>query len=162
MSMVLHVTSSARRAVLLMVAVLALSPSAAPTALADGMAAMPGMSAEEHAHMSDSASGHDHGSMPGMSAAEHTRMSGSGKDRPDDGSMPGMDMRGHEKAAADTRRPVALALGGFAVVNALVLACAAVIRRRPDARKRRRTLSRVRSTPPKPTVFAPSTPENQS
>jgi hypothetical protein len=42
-------------------------------------------------------------------------------------------------------------------VNALVLAYAAVIRRRPDARKRRQTLARVRSTPPVRTVPAPST-----
>jgi hypothetical protein len=42
------------------------------------------------------------------------------------------------------------------LLTALVLGYAAVIRRRPAARKRREALARVRSTPPVRTVPAPS------
>ncbi len=117
----------------LMLAAAAALAVAAPTpALADGMAGMPGMSAEEHAHMSQdsgTSAGHDHDSMAGM------------------------DMSEHNQPAATSKHPVALVLGGFALLNALVLAYAATIRRRPGARKRRQTLERVRATAPRQTVF---------
>jgi hypothetical protein len=103
------------------------------------------------------------GAMPGMSAEEHAQMSADAGAGHDHGAMPGMDMSGHAEAPANTERPVALTLGGFAVVNALVLAYAAVVRRRPDTLRRRQTLARVRSTPPRQSVFrSSSTPSSRS
>ncbi len=155
-SMNLQLTLTARRAGLTLLAAAALGLPAAPAARADGMPGMPGMSAEQHAHMSATTpAASDHDSMPGMSADEHAQMS----DSPaagDDKSMPGMDMSGHDQSSANTKRPVGLVLGGFALFNVLVLVYAAVIRRRPAAVKRRQTLARVRSASPKQTVFAPS------
>jgi hypothetical protein len=110
------------------------------------------MSAEEHAHMSATPAGGDHSSMPGMSAQEHARMSGGH----DHGSMAAVDKSGHDEPAATAKRPVALVLGGFGVLTALVLGYAAVIRRRPAARKRREALARVRGTAPVRTVPAPA------
>jgi hypothetical protein len=179
----LQLTFATRRAGLALLAAAALSLPAAPAAGADGMAgmsaeeharmsatpapsdhdSMPGMSAEQHAHMPATPVPSDHDSMPGMSADEHAQMSDTSSSAGHDhASMPGMDMRGHDEPAADAKPPVGLVLGGFGLVNALVLLYAVVIRRRPDALKRRRTLERVRSTPPKQTVFAPSSPEHQS
>lgn len=113
-------------------AVAALTIAAAPSALADGMVDMPGMSAEEHG------------------AEEHD-------------AMPGMDMSGRDEPATDTKRPVALVLLAFGLINGLAMGYAAVIRRRPDALKRRQTLARVRGTPPEQTVFpSSSTPSSQS
>lgn len=79
--------------------------AALPTASQTGPSSMPGMA---------------DGSMPGMT----------------DGSMPGMaDMPGmdHAPAAASgtpTAHPRALVLGGFALVNLVVLLAAAILRRR--------------------------------
>jgi hypothetical protein len=158
-----QLTFAARRAGLALLTAAALSLPAAPAARADRMADMPGMSAEQHAHMSATPAPSDHDSMPGMSAEEHAQMSDTGNSPGHDhDSMPGMDMRGHDEPTTDARRPVALVLGGFGLVNALVLLYAVVIRRRPDALKRRQTLERVRSTPPKQTVLAPSSPERLS
>ncbi len=102
---------------------------------------MPGMTAEEHAHMSSSSS------MPGMTAEEHAHMSAD--------SMPGMDMSGGATTSASSKRPVALALIGFGLLNGLVLLYAGVIRRRPAAVKRRETLARVRAAASKPNAQTP-------
>ncbi len=146
---------------------LALAAGLAGSSAASAADSMPGMTAEQHAHMSSSSeadsmpgmtaeqharmsSRSETDSMPGMTAEEHAQMSGGGHD-----AMPGMSMSGHDERSADTKRPVALVLGGFGLLSALVLGYAAVIRRRPDAVKRRETLARVRSAAGKPTV--PST-----
>ena len=106
-----------------------------------GHGAMPGASAAKHepmmkdhhpqqaasGHGHDAASGHDHGAAP---SDDH-----SGASAHDHG----------QTAPAAEERPVARVLGAFAVVNLLVLAYAAIARRRPAAVKRRQTLARVRS-----------------
>jgi hypothetical protein len=142
-------------------------------------AAQHDMTADEHAHMSADEHGmtpDEHAGMTsddhGMSADEHAHMgaheqAATADDAPaghgDAAAGHGTEHGGGHGAAATTKdRPVALVLGGFGLLNALVLAYAAVIRRRPDARKRRQRLERVRTTPPEQTVFpSSSSPSSQ-
>jgi hypothetical protein len=107
-----------------------------------------GTSAVEHGQMSA-----DKHAAHGGSETGGTARAGS------DATVPGHDEHasgGHGAEAPAGDRPAGLVLAGFGLLNALVLAYAAVIRRRPDALKRRQTLQRVRSTPPKQTVFPSS------
>jgi hypothetical protein len=105
---------------------------------------------------------------PGMSADEHAAHGGSSAETP--ASATGAQDSGEHAAGAQgagghgeaslTDRPAGLLLGGFGLLNGAVLLYATVIRRRPDAVKRRQTLARVRGTVPVRTVMsAPNTRE---
>jgi hypothetical protein len=177
-----------RRAGLALLAAAALATAAAPAASADTGHRTPaagqtagehGMSADYHAQMSADERGmsaDEHAQMSaderGMSADEHAQMTGSEDAAPadehaahDTGS--GSDAASgehssHGAEATETDRPVGLVLGGFGLVNGLVLAYAAVIRRRPGAVKRRETLARVRNAAGARTAPSTSTPSPKS
>jgi hypothetical protein len=106
----------------LLLAALAIAALAAPA------------SATAHGENELGSSGHDMGA---MGAAEHGTSHN---------EHAGHDAHGatHGANAVAGERPVALLLGGFAALNALVLLAAALMRRRPAAIKRRETLARVR------------------
>lgn len=115
---------------LLLPAMLATAALVAPTsAPADAEHGSPG-------HDMGAAS-HDMGATEhGMSPAEHAGHT--------DGHSASSGHGAHGAATVTEERPVALMLGGFAALNALVLLAAALLRRRPAAVKRRETLARVR------------------
>lgn len=78
--------------------------------------------------------------MQDMTPEEHAAHSGHTDEH---SASSGHDASHHEEAVAKDR-PVELVLAGFAVLNALVLLAAVILRRRPAAIKRRETLDRVR------------------
>lgn len=118
----------ARRSLnLLLPAMLATAALVAPTsAPADAEHGSPGHDMGAHSHDMGAA---EHGMSPAEHAAHTDEHSASS---------------GHGATHGGEERPVALMLGGFAALNALVLLAAALLRRRPAAVKRRETLARVR------------------
>ena len=108
--------------------------AAAPTP-ASSRASMPGMD-------DGSMPGMDDGSMPGMAPADGAAGTGGHDAMPDMAgvpSMPGMSgmpesARAHQEAAT-VSRPLARVVGAFVVVNGLLMAVAAVLRRRRPARR---------------------------
>jgi hypothetical protein len=108
----------------------------AGSALAHGsakMSPMPGMTAEEHAAMTQGQTTEKASPMPGMSADEHAAMSHGDES---------MAMDDHATTAG---RPVGLLLGGFVAINLVALVAAAIARRRGPAAKRRAAKARVRA-----------------
>jgi len=97
-----------------------------------GDGSMPGMG-------DGSMPGMDDGSMPGMAPADGAAGTGGHDAMPDMAgvpSMPGMpeSARAHQEAAT-VSRPLARVVGAFVVVNGLLMAVAAVLRRRRPARR---------------------------
>jgi hypothetical protein len=139
-----------------------------------------GMNAAEHAAMAAD----DHG----MTAAEHAAMSAddASSERDPAPAKTTESHAGHEAAPAEATeaapakaaeshdghdatstqaagdRPVGLILGGFGAVNGLVLVAATVLRRRPAAQKRLKTLARVRATAGTRTVPAAKPSETKA
>jgi hypothetical protein len=92
------------------------------------------------------AAGHEgHGAHGGSSSPPPDREEEEpGRGPPDEHSASAGHDAGHGAAEPTEERPVKLVLGGFAAFNGFVLLVAALLRRRPDAIKRRETLARVR------------------
>ena len=111
------------------------------------MAAPAGARADSGHGSHHGSSGHDMGAaMQGMTPAEHAAHGMTPEEHAahsEHSASSGHDASHHEEAVAKDR-PVELVLAGFAVLNALVLLAAVILRRRPAAIKRRETLDRVR------------------
>ena len=105
--------------------------------MAPDQPAMRGMTHAEHAGGGMAPEEH---AMQDMTPEEHAAHSGHTDEH---SASSGHDASHHEEAVAKDR-PVELVLAGFAVLNALVLLAAVILRRRPAAIKRRETLDRVR------------------
>jgi hypothetical protein len=133
----------------LLLALLAVAALAAPTsAPADAGHGSPShdmghsghqMGAAEHGMTRDEHAAHGGGSADQAPAGAHGAH-GPAPAHSDEHSA----SAGHAATHGGGSGHVAMLLAGFAAVNALVLLAAALLRRRPEARKRRETLARVR------------------